>query len=173
MRRSRKRNQMNNCCNIPVLSTRATCRGFTLIEMMIVVAVIGILTAIAYPSYVGYIQKSRRADAKNALLDLAARQERFFSINNTFADLATLGYTGVSSGAVAVNSSGTSYYSLSVSVTAATSTALPTFTATATPTGSQTNDTTCYAYRLNQLGTQTNLNSAGTAITATAANNCW
>lgn len=149
-------------------STHYTRRGFTLIEMMIVVAVIGILAAIAWPSYIDYIRKSRRVDAKNALLDMAARQERFFSINNTYTDsAAALGYSALPQ---AVNSSGTSYYSLNVSVTAATATALPTFTATATPTGSQTSDVACYAYKLTQLGVQTNTSSTNGAVTGA---NCW
>ena len=62
--------------------------GFTLIELMITVAIIGILSAIAYPSYESYVRKSRRVDAKNALLDLASRQERYFSVNNKYSTTA-------------------------------------------------------------------------------------
>ena len=59
--------------------------GFTLIELMVTVAIVAILSAIAYPAYTEYILKSRRTDAKNALLDLAARQERFYSLNNKYS----------------------------------------------------------------------------------------
>lgn len=58
--------------------------GFTLIELMIVVVIIGILAAIAYPSYTRWITETRRSDAQNALLDLAARQERYFSQCNSY-----------------------------------------------------------------------------------------
>ena len=53
--------------------------GFSLIELMIVVALIGILAMIAYPSYQGYTQKARRTDGKDALTQLAARQEQFYA----------------------------------------------------------------------------------------------
>lgn len=53
--------------------------GFTLIELMVVVALIGILAMIAYPSYQGYTQKARRSDGKDALTQLAARQEQFYA----------------------------------------------------------------------------------------------
>jgi type IV pilus assembly protein PilE len=59
-------------------------KGFTLIELMIVVAVIGILAAIAYPSYKEQIDKSRRANAKSVLLDAQAYMERVYSENYAY-----------------------------------------------------------------------------------------
>lgn len=59
-------------------------KGFTLIEMMIVVAIIGILAAIAYPSYQQQIRQSRRADAQAALVSLAGAMERIFSQSNSY-----------------------------------------------------------------------------------------
>ena len=68
--------------------------GFTLIELMIVVAIISVVGAIAYPSYSNYIKKATRADAKVTLLDLAGKQERFHLQNKTYtAVLADLGAT--------------------------------------------------------------------------------
>ena len=58
--------------------------GFTLIELMIVVAIVGILAAIAYPSYTEYVRRAARADAQGALTSLAAVMERWFSDNNTY-----------------------------------------------------------------------------------------
>ena len=147
-------------------------RGFTLIELMIVVAAIAILAAIAIPSYTQYVQKSRRTDAKNAVLDLASREERYFSINNTYTNnAAALGYGAGSTFPLAVNATGQSYYNLSVPVPASGATPPATaFTGLATPTGSQTADTTCYAYQIDQLGTQTNVDSSGTPL---AGAGCW
>lgn len=139
-------------------------RGFSLIELMIVVSLIGILAAIALPSYQSYILRSRRIDAKTAVLDLASRQERYLSINNTYTlSAVALGYGG--SFPLAVNSSGKSYYNLNVTV--ATPTA---FTAVAVPIGSQVADVDCYTYKIDQLGTQSNLNASNTQITGTG---CW
>jgi type IV pilus assembly protein PilE len=70
-------------------------RGFTLIELLIAVAIVSILAAIAYPTYNNAVRKARRADAKSLLLEVAARQEQFFSSRapNTYANnLTLLGY---------------------------------------------------------------------------------
>ncbi len=59
-------------------------RGFTLIEVLIVVAIIGILTAIAYPSYVEYVERGRRNDAKAVLLEASQYMERYFTERGTY-----------------------------------------------------------------------------------------
>ena len=58
--------------------------GFTLIEVMIVVAIVGILAAVAYPSYIDSVRKGKRAEARAALMNLLQQQERYFTQNNTY-----------------------------------------------------------------------------------------
>jgi type IV pilus assembly protein PilE len=64
-------------------------KGFTLIELMVAVAIVGILAAIAIPSYQESMRKSRRADAQSALLNIANAMERYFTQNNTYCDTGT------------------------------------------------------------------------------------
>lgn len=105
------------------------CRGFTLIEVMITCAVVAILVTIAYPSYVNSIQKTRRAEAKSALLGVAGQMERYFTERGTYAT-ATLGVGGVYA-----NHSENSYYALSLANLTAT-----TYTLRATPAAQQVGD---------------------------------
>ena len=101
-------------------------RGFTLLELMIVCAVVGILAAIAYPSYVSYIQKTNRAEGKGALLAAAIQMERYLTERNTYAT-ATLGAGGVYPTTTEHNT-----YTLSLPSVAAS-----TYTLRATPVGAQ------------------------------------
>lgn len=59
-------------------------KGFTLIEMLIVIAVIAILATIAYPSYTRYVERTRRADGREIAMRVAAAQERFYTNRNTY-----------------------------------------------------------------------------------------
>lgn len=73
---------------------RKNMRGVTLLELMIVVVIISILTAIAYPSYRQYVARAKRNEAKAGLLQIATLQERFYLQNNTYTtDLTKLGFT--------------------------------------------------------------------------------
>ena len=64
-------------------------RGFTLIELMVVVAIVGILAAIAYPSYSSYVRKSKRATAQAALMDLASKQQTYLLDRRSYASATT------------------------------------------------------------------------------------
>jgi len=128
-------------------------RGFTLIEILIAIAIVGILARLAYPAYTKQMQKSRRAEAKAALLDLASRLERFNSVNNSYsATPAQLGYNAASF-PFSVQSGSTSFYSVNLSTSAATSSTVASFTLTATPQNAQSSDS-CGTYTLTSLGAQ-------------------
>lgn len=124
-------------------------RGFTLIELMMVVVVVAILVSIAYPAYQDSIRKSRRADAKSALMDAAARMERHYTQFSRYS--GTLANSGIQA------TSPEGYYAITATIAGANS---QTFTLTATAQGDQTND------QCGNLGideTQNKTNSAGIA----------
>lgn len=122
----------------------AKTRGFTLIEMMMVVAIIAILSAIAYPSYQNQIRRSNRADAKVVLTDVAQRLERCYTSFGSY-DSASC---GTKSALVAGVASTEGYYAVTVSNYSGATYQL-TANAVKAP---QTADTGCTALSLNQLG---------------------
>ena len=128
--------------------------GFTLIELMIVIAIIGILASIAYPSYTAYVERGRRSDGQSALLDLSHRMDQYFSENKSYegATLAQLGVKEISP---------EGYYTLSMGNLSGN-----TFTVNATPIGAQSSDS-CGTLTMNQLGQR-----SFTGASATSAE-CW
>ncbi|HET7756123.1 MAG TPA: type IV pilin protein [Steroidobacteraceae bacterium] len=147
-------------------------RGFTLVELMIVVVIATILLSIAVPSYMSYIRQSRRVEAKTAVLDLASREERFLSTNPAgyTAVAANLGYAALPTVV------GSGYYTVSVCTPACAPSALaaPSFTVIATPVAgqSQANDTQCTAFAVDSSGRQFAADATGT-YTAAAQAFCW
>lgn len=77
-----------------MMPLRHRMRGITLIELMIVVVVVSILAAIAFPNYQEFAARAKRNEAKSALLQIATNQERFYLNNNTFTqDMTALGFS--------------------------------------------------------------------------------
>jgi type IV pilus assembly protein PilE len=132
--------------------------GFTLIELMITVAIVAILGTIAMTSYTSQIQKSRRTDGRSAVMDLAGREEKLFSTVNAYSATASdLGYAGAFPMTV-----GSNYYSIDVTI----GNPPVTFTVTATAINAQAQDTKCATLSVDNFGSQT---STGTDTAAA----CW
>jgi type IV pilus assembly protein PilE len=131
-------------------------RGFTLLELMMVVAIVGILFAIALPSYTSYTQRSHRADGQSMLVDISAREERFLAQNNTYTTLITAG--GLNLGTA---TSPEGYYNLAVAAGACGAIA-NCYVVTATATGPQAGDTDC-----------TTITYSSTGVRGGTTANCW
>ena len=128
-------------------------KGFTLVELMIVIAIIGILAAVAYPAYTSAVKKANRADGIDSLLSLASRMEEYYMNNDTYVG-ATVNATGT--GTVGSNKTSDDLYTMSI--TSATAFA---YTLTATP---KSADSECGNLILNSLGQKT---------ASTGAAGCW
>lgn len=121
-------------------------RGFTLIELMIAVVVVGILTAVAYPSYAEYVVRSKRTEGKAALLDAAQALERHFTNHNTYpASLAAASVRTFSG-----DNASKAHYTLSIAA-GTTGSLASSFTLTATPANGHA-DPKCGNLSIDQLG---------------------
>ena len=125
-------------------------KGFTLVELMIVVAIIAVLVALALPAYNGYVDRARRADGKTALLDLHLGQGKWRASHTT--------YTGTVTNVLSSATSPDGYYTIAITASSATA-----FTATAAPQGLQSGDS-CGTFIITQAGPD-----VGTA----AKEKCW
>jgi type IV pilus assembly protein PilE len=131
--------------------------GFTLIELVIAIAIIGILVSIAYPSYQSTILKSRRVDAEGALMGFANAMERYYTVNNAYPSAGT---TGIYAATSPVDG-GTAYYQLSI-----TSSTTSTYQLQASPIGIQAADLLCGTLTFDQAGVK-GFNGTGSSTV------CW
>lgn len=118
-------------------------------ELMIAVAIVGVIAAIAIPAYTEHVERTRRSDGQAALLSLAARMEHYFTENNTYVG-ATVANVGANA------TSPEAFYTVAISNLSAS-----TYTLTATPQGAQAGDA-CGALTINQAN-----------VKLPTTTNCW
>lgn len=145
--------------------------GFTLFELMIVIGIIGVLATIAYPSYTEKVQKSRRADAKGALMGFAGAMERHFTVAGSYCDVGKTaavtecGDSTNDTGTPAIYATqspvdgGEAYYDLTISKVSSTS-----FELSATPINQQETD---------KCGTLTLTNVGIRGVSKASVPECW
>lgn len=135
-------------------------QGFTLIEMMIVVAIMGIIAAIAIPSYFNYVTRSGRTEATTELVTIAAELQECYTTYSAFNDSSCPVYAKLTGGSGIVTRDGN--YTITISNTAAT-----TYTLTATPVAgtTQAQDTGCTKFTLEHTGAR--------SATGSEAGDCW
>ncbi len=141
-------------------------KGFSLIELMIAIAIIGVLSAIAFPNYQLYVMRSARAEGQAKLMEIMQAQERFYSQNQTYTEnlgLGGLAYPNIAANAAAPSEEGRY---LITSEACAGSTIASCVLLSAAPQGGQAADALCGTITLDSKGIKT---KSGTGTVA----NCW
>lgn len=136
--------------------------GFTLLELMITLVIVGVISAYAFSSYQKSILKSGRAEAKAAITQVAASEEQWRFSRNTYV---VPGVASVYTTSAYTPDTPNKFYTVAISAT----TSAYTITATAKSTGRQYKDTDCRSFSITNAGVQTATNSGGTTATTT----CW
>ena len=152
---------MNKYLEMQARKERIRSRGFTLVELMIVTAVIAILAAIAYPSYTRYVLRAKRADAKQQLLQAAQWTERYLTANGQYPPSTVALPAGLNQSP----SSGTANYTISYAARTAT-----TYTLRAVPQGASDADE-CGTLTVNQQGVK--LAAGQTSASNARVQACW
>ncbi len=148
---------INKVTSLKTLSSKTTQRGVTLLELMITVAIIGIIASVAYPSYQEFVMSSRRADGQATLMSIASGVERHFTVNDSYVGIASgaLPAPPVASVLPAADNTDT-YYDFRVTVQTAS-----TFTLSAVPKNAQSGDS-CGTLTLTHTGAR-----------GAAGSDCW
>lgn len=144
--------------------------GFTLVEMLVTVAILAIIASLSLTSYRQYLRRSYRADATTALLKIASAQERHYTQNGLYAGAAGLAAAPPAGLGMAGTAEG--YYSLAIQLPAGGATAGFTATATVDPASAQADDDDCWIFSVNELGHRTAENRSGETDAEITAY-CW
>jgi len=150
--------------SIPPRSIRTAC-GFSLIELMVTVAIVGMLASIALPSYVSYLARGKRAEAKQALLENALFLETHYTTRG-FYSTAKGNNTAPTLPVSQVPRSGSANYTITATVTNTS------YTLTAAPTGTMASDN-CKSYGMDQTGEQSLWNGNQKITDTTLVSECW
>ena len=149
-------------CDLMMNNSKQKTGGFSLVEVIVVLVILGVLSAIAIPSYSRYLVDSRRIDAKTSLADLAARLEQHYTETNDYSS-ATIATGDAVTDIMDTASTSEGHYTLSISAATA---GTYTIKATRVSDGLQSGDGTCGDFTLNSIGVQ-GITGSG------AADDCW